>query len=79
MDGMAVSNKAKNAKEKKTAGPIRFVREVKAEVKRITWPTKEDAKKSFLTVITFVLICLVLVGGLDTIFKSLFDLVINLK
>lgn len=75
---MAV-NKVKEVKAKKSSGPFKFVREIKAEVKRISWPTKEDTKKTFLAVVTFVLICLVLVGGLDIVFNKLFDLVMKFK
>nr|WP_246503572.1 preprotein translocase subunit SecE [Clostridium polyendosporum] len=58
---------------------MKFFREVKAEVKRITWPSKQELKKAFLAVLVFALIYVVLVGGLDFIFKNLFDLIFKLN
>ncbi|MGL5243740.1 MAG: preprotein translocase subunit SecE [Sarcina sp.] len=69
-----------NVKEsKKRFSLTKFFREVKAEVKRITWPSKEDTKKAVLAVFVFAIAFIVLVGGMDFIFKNLFDLVFGLK
>jgi len=71
-----------NAKTEKIAGNngiIGFFREVKAEVKKITWPSKDETKKSFIAVVVFTLMYTILVGGLDSIFSSLFKIILNLK
>ena len=47
---MAVNGKVNNSAAKEGAGIVKFFREVKAEVKRITWPSKEDTKKAILAV-----------------------------
>lgn len=57
----------------------KFFREVKAEVKRITWPSKEDTKKNILAVLLFTAIFIIVVGGMDLIFKNLFEFVFGLK
>ena len=57
-------------KNYKSNGLIGFFREVKAEVKRITWPSKDETKKAFIAVIVFTLMYTILVGGLDFIFKA---------
>lgn len=65
-------------KSTKKFGVTKFFREVKAEVKRITWPSKEDTKKNILAVLVFAVIFIVMVGGMDLILKNLFDLVFGL-
>ncbi|MGL5951203.1 MAG: preprotein translocase subunit SecE [Cetobacterium sp.] len=57
---------------------FKFFRELKAEVKRIAWPSKDDTKKALIAVGVVVLIYIVLVGGLDYIFSNLFKLIFNL-
>ena len=42
---MADNSKAKSNAAKK-GGVFKFFREVKAEVKRITWPSKNETKKA---------------------------------
>ena len=67
---------------KKTSGNgglFNFFRGVKTEVKRITWPSKNETKKALIAVGVVVLIYVILVGGLDYIFSSLFKLIFNLK
>lgn len=60
-------------------GILKFFREVKAEVKRITWPSKNDTKKALIAVGVVVLIYIVLVGGLDYIFQNLFEFILKFK
>ena len=67
---MSAKNNAKTEKTIKNNGLISFFREVKAEVKRITWPSKDETKKAFIAVIVFTLMYTILVGGLDSIFKT---------
>ena len=71
----SVNTKAKNSERKSIS---QFFREMKAEVKRITWPSKDDTKKALIAVGVVVLIYILLVGGLDYIFSSLFKLIFNL-
>ena len=64
-----------NTKTSEKRGLSKFFRELKAEVKRITWPSKDDTKKALIAVGVVVLI---LVGGLDYIFTNLFKLIFKL-
>ena len=50
-----------------------YSRELKAETKRITWPSKEDFKKSTLAVIIFCLIWIAIVTVMDYGLLSLFN------
>ena len=69
-------NVTTKASEKK--GISKFFRELKAEVQRITWPSKIDPKKALIAVGVVVLIYLVLVGGLDFVFTNLFKWIFKL-
>ena len=66
-------------KAPKNGGIFKFFREVKAEVKRITWPSKNETKKALIAVGVVVLIYIVLVGGLDYIFQNLFEWIFKFK
>lgn len=76
---MSAKSNAKTEKAIKSNGLVSFFREVKAEVKRITWPSKDETKKALIAVLIFTLIYTLLVGGLDFIFKNLFKMILNLK
>ena len=69
--------KSKKATEKK--GIFNFLKEVKAEIKKITWPSKDDTKKAFIAVAIFSLGYMILIGGLDSILKNLFTVILKLK
>jgi preprotein translocase subunit SecE len=70
-----VNIKAKTSEKKNLS---KFFREIKAEVKRITWPSKNDTKKALIAVGIVCLIYIVLVGGLDYIFSNLFKFIYKL-
>lgn len=52
-------------------GVISFIKELKAETKRITWASKEKVRKGTATVMAFCAIYVVIVGLLDFGFNSL--------
>lgn len=60
-------------------GIIKFFIELKTEIKKITWPSKNDTKKALIAVGVVVLIYLVLVGGLDYIFQKSSEFIFKLK
>ena len=76
---MTKNNAKANNAAKKKGGIINFFKDVKGEVKRITWPKKNEVKKTFAAVAIFVLIYVVLVGGFDYIFQNLFEVILKLK
>ena len=76
---MSAKNEAKTEKAIKKNGLFGFFREVKAEVKRITWPSKDETKKAFVAVVLFTIIYILLVSGFDFIFKNLFEMILKLK
>lgn len=67
---MAVESKAKGTEKKpqKGIGIIRYLKDVKAEFRKITWPTRDTVVKTTgIVIVTVVLFTLVL-WGYDSIF-----------
>lgn len=77
---MAIKQNAKlNTTSSEKGGITKFFREVKSEVNRISWPSKNDTKKALIAVGVVGLIYIVLVGGLDYISQHLFEWIFKLK
>ena len=76
---MAVNSSTKVQNTTKKSGVLKFFKEIKAEVKRITWPNKKDTKKAIIAVAVATIIYTVLVGGFDYIFQNLFESILKLK
>lgn len=71
---MAVNGKVKGT-DTSDRGVLSFFRGLKAETKRITWPTKKDVKKAATAVIGFCVMYTILVGLLDTGFNNIFKVI----
>ena len=59
----------------KIAEIIKFLKEVREELKKVTWPSKELVKNATLAVIIFTTILSIYLWGLDLIFKRIFDFI----
>jgi preprotein translocase subunit SecE len=52
-----------------------FLREVQAEIKKVSWPTTEDLRNSTVTITIIVILLGFLIGLMDVLFsKILIDL-----
>jgi preprotein translocase subunit SecE len=49
-----------------------FLGEVKAEVKKVTWPDRQQLKNATLVIIGFVLLMAVVIGVMDIILQWIF-------
>ncbi|MCR5253712.1 MAG: preprotein translocase subunit SecE [Treponema sp.] len=56
---------------------VQFVRESKAELKRVDWPTKEDVLSSVKVVIISTIVVAVLLGVLDLAFTQVFRMLMK--
>ncbi|PLX96572.1 MAG: preprotein translocase subunit SecE [Desulfuromonas sp.] len=54
-----------------------FLGNVKAELKKVTWPTKKDTYASTIVVIVLVMLCAAFLGGVDIILSRLIRLVLG--
>ena len=50
---------------------VTYLREVRAELGKVTWPSWEDLRKSTMVIILFVIAIGILIGILDWIFAKL--------
>lgn len=61
------------AEKKKKKNPFtstgKFFREVKAEMKKVVWPTKKQVVNNTLIVLAVVLIAVIFIGVFDLIFQ----------
>lgn len=55
----------------------RFIKESKAELKKVVWPTKEDVFSSIKVVIISTIVVAVVLGALDLGFSELFRLLMK--
>ncbi|MBE7045383.1 MAG: preprotein translocase subunit SecE [Ruminococcaceae bacterium] len=58
----------------KKAGFLKFFRETKAEMKKVSWPTKEQLLHNTLIILIFIAIATVILSVLDVGFSWLFQL-----
>ena len=70
---MAEATGKKNFFEK----PLRFFREVRAEIKKVVWPSPEELKKHTSVVVTAIIIIGVIVAVLDFVFAKTVGFVVD--
>ncbi|MCB9387203.1 MAG: preprotein translocase subunit SecE [Microthrixaceae bacterium] len=54
------------------AKPAQFVREVRAELRKVTWPTRDEVIRLSIVVLVTLVIFTALVFALDTVFAEFF-------
>ena len=77
--GSATKAGAKKAQQQKkqgfAAGPRRFARDVQGELKRVSWPDRDQLRQSTAVVLIIVLTLTVYVAAWDFVFRSLASLI----
>lgn len=71
---MAV-NRAVTAKKENAI--VRYFRETRAELRKVTWPTREEATRLTLIVLAVTTFMAALLGIIDYIFAALFRLIVG--
>lgn len=74
-DAVAEKKKKKNP----FASTAKFFREVKAEMKKVVWPTRKQVVNNTLIVLAVVLIAVIFIGVFDLIFQTGFVKLTNLS
>jgi len=59
--------------------PVVFIQEVRTELEKVSWPTREQVTRLTLVVISVSIGVALLIGGLDFIFTKLMEIGLNLK
>lgn len=64
-------------KSVKRAKSMRFLRETKSELKKVSWPTKEQLFHNTVVILAFVIITTIILSLLDLGFEKLLSLIIK--
>lgn len=62
---------------KDTNGIMRFLREAKSELKKVTWPTRRELIAYTIVVFIAVVFSAILIWAIDSIFAGLFQLILQ--
>ncbi|MDM8110158.1 preprotein translocase subunit SecE [Phascolarctobacterium faecium] len=62
---------------KDTNGIMRFLREAKSELKKVTWPTRRELIAHTTVVFIAVVLSAILIWVIDSIFAGLFQLILQ--
>lgn len=76
---MAENEKKQNGFVRFCKRVVKYLRDTKAEVKKIVWPTPRSVFKNTGIVIVVVTIVCLFVFGLDTLFMNLLGLFMNVS
>ena len=57
------------------AGPRRFARDVRGELRRVSWPDRDQLRQSTAVVLIIVIVLALYVAAVDVVFQSLVRLV----
>lgn len=74
---MAVPESTGGEKETTSTGVVDFLRETKVELKKVTWPTKQELISNTIVVLIAVVLCAGLIWIIDSIFSILFGFLLR--
>ncbi len=57
--------------------PVTFLKEVRSEMEKVSWPTRQEATRLTLIVIGVSVVVALFIGGLDYAFTKLMALIIR--
>lgn len=55
-----------------------FVEEVQVEMRRVTWPDREQLRNATIVILIFVMILAIIIGAMDTTFSWLVRTIVGL-
>ena len=71
------ARKGQQKRERFLAGPRRFARDVQGELKRVSWPDRDQLRQSTAVVLIIVLVLTAYVYAWDLVFQSLARLIFS--
>jgi len=67
------------AKRRSRGNPIsRYLRETSGELRKVTWPSRQDATRLTVLVLAVVVVSSLFLGFMDFVFRSLIGFIITL-
>lgn len=58
---------------------VRYLRETRAELSKVSWPTRQEATTLTIVVLVTVLVSSIFLGAFDYLFAWLFGLIIGIQ
>ncbi len=58
---------------------VRYLRETRAELSKVSWPTRQEASNLTIIVLATVVVSSMILGSFDYVFAQLFVLILGLK
>ena len=60
-------------------GIAQYLRDTRSELRKVVWPTREDAINLTIVVIIVVIIMTILLGGVDWVFSQILNFLLGLE
>jgi preprotein translocase subunit SecE len=74
----SVKKVASDKKEKQPNAALRYIRETRGEMRKVTWPTREDSQRLTLIVIAVTIVMAIFLGVLDFGFSRAVQALVDL-
>ena len=69
---------AKKKKKKKTNKIVKWFRDMRAELKKVTWPSKKQVVNNTLVVLVVVVIVAIVLWGFDALASAIVDVIFSI-
>ena len=69
---MATEALAGGSERGRLARVVDFLRDVRGEVRKVTWPTRDELKKATLVIVAFVIVLGIVIGLMDAALQFVF-------
>ncbi len=69
--GASKSQQKKGGKQMRSGGPVKFAKDVRGELRKVSWPNREQLQQSTIVVILLVLVLMAYIYVWDFIFQNL--------
>lgn len=76
---MAKVEEQKGAISQATEGITRYYRETRAELMKVSWPTREEAIRLTMIVLVVIFVMATFLGGFDYLFTELFKFLVSIN
>jgi preprotein translocase subunit SecE len=60
-------------------GIVQYLRDTRAELRKVVWPTRENAINLTIVVLIVVIIMTILLGGIDWVFSQILNYLLSLE
>lgn len=71
-----VAKAQEKTKATKELGIVRYLRETRAELRKVTWPTRKEALNLTYIVLGVTVVFAIVFGLLDALFSQIFQLIV---